>query len=449
MMRPRLFIHIQDRELEQAILQTASARQFLIAQCNGVDSWVSQITQEAADLAIIEANDFNEHDFQVLTREDTQASTEFIFISRGEPNHFLDKFMERGAGFHLRRPFEVANVEVILQDFYDSMALSSSAAKQVTSSSLNQYGRLLGSSKVMLHLFRTLRKVSRSDLNVLIVGESGSGKELVANTIHDMGERATKPFVALNCGAISPELIDSELFGHVKGAFTGAVRDHTGVFEQAKGGTLFLDEITEMPLEHQVKLLRVLEESEYRPVGSEKTFSTDVRIIAATNRTPAEAIEEGAFRHDLYYRLAQMPVQVPPLKDRADDVTGLAEHFLAYRNNLENSAKSISPETLKIIADYHWPGNVRELRHAIERAFVLADSVIEPSHIALEPLVSSPSESEVEIPSGVPLAELEKTAIINTLKDNDGNKTDTADQLGISVKTLYNKLERYDDDDLE
>lgn len=446
--RPRLFIHIQDRELEQAILKTDIARQFLIAQCNGIDPWVVQLIQEVADIAIIEANDFNEHDYQLLNKEDIQTRTEFIFLSRGEPNHFLDKYMEQGAGYHLRRPFDVASVEVILKDFYDSMVLCNSDARQVTSSSLNQYGRLLGSSSPMLNLFRTLRKVARSELNVLIVGESGSGKELVANTIHDMGNRATAPFVALNCGAISPELIDSELFGHVKGAFTGAVRDHTGVFEQAKGGTLFLDEVTEMPVEHQVKLLRVLEENELRPVGSDKIIATDVRVIAATNRSPARAVEEGVFRHDLYYRLAQMPVQVPPLRDRGDDITGLAEHFLAYRNDLENMTKSISSETLNAIAEYHWPGNVRELRHAIERAYVLADSVIKTEHMTLEPLMAEPqnSDQDMDVPAGVPLAELEKTAIINTLKENDGNKTDTAEQLGISVKTLYNKLERYDED---
>lgn len=443
MHRPRLFIHINERELEGALLGSQVARQFLIAKSNEYDPWINQIDQSETDIAVIEANDFSENDFQSIKSQSLHLGIEFIFLSRGEPNVFLDKCMELGAGFHIRSPYELSIIEVILQDFYDSEATTAPSAKQVMSSSLNQFGRLLGSSTKMLKLFRTLRKVANSELNVLVIGESGTGKELVANTIHDVGSRSEGPFVALNCGAVSPELIESELFGHVKGSFTGAHKDHVGLFEQAKGGTLFLDEVTEMPIEHQVKLLRVLEAGEFRPVGSAKTLHTNVRVVAASNRDPSQAVSEGFLREDLYYRLAQMPVNVPTLRERSGDVLGLAEHFLAYRNSVDQTNKAISKCALNKIDNHDWPGNVRELKHAIERAYVLADTVIEEEHLTLAPLVDD-SEEQQDVPTGVPLAEIEKAAILQTLEENRGSKTETAEQLGITVKTLYNKLERYD-----
>ncbi|MBU2115470.1 MAG: sigma 54-interacting transcriptional regulator, partial [Gammaproteobacteria bacterium] len=213
---------------------------------------------------------------------------------------------------------------------------------------------------------------------------------------------------------------------------------------QAQGGSLFLDEITEMPLEQQVKLLRVLESGEYRPVGSEKVCQANVRIIAATNRDPQQAIADGVLREDLYFRLAQFPMQVPPLRERADDIIGLAHHFLAYRNAKEQLQKQLSAEAEQLIASHSWPGNVRELKHAIERAYILADKLLQPEHLLLETPPEPSAESNLsDVPSGVPLQQIEKAAILNTLAQNDGNKTDTAEQLGISVKTLYNKLEKY------
>jgi DNA-binding NtrC family response regulator len=295
----------------------------------------------------------------------------------------------------------------------------------------------------MLKLYRTIRKVAITEANVLITGESGAGKELVANTLHLASFRSDKPFVAINCGALTPELIDSELFGHIKGAFTGAHRDHQGVFAQAEGGTLFLDEITEMPIEQQVKLLRVLENGEYRPVGSDKTFTANVRIAAATNRDPMQAIAEDMLREDLYFRLAQFPIAVPPLRDRAEDIIGLAQHFLAYRNVQEQQSKRFSTEAQNLIANHGWPGNVRELKHAVERAYILADNTIEAEHLLLDEHNAGSELTTIDIPTGIRLDELEKAAILTTLAKNGGNKTDTAQQLGVSVKTLYNKLEKY------
>jgi DNA-binding NtrC family response regulator len=234
------------------------------------------------------------------------------------------------------------------------------------------------------------------------------------------------------------------LFGHEKGAFTGANQAHQGVFDQAKGGTLFLDEITEMPMEHQVKLLRVLETGEYRPVGSNQVKIADTRIVAATNRDPQVAIEEQFLREDLYFRLAHFPVNIPPLRERGSDIVGLAKHFIAHRNAAEAQSKSILDSALDKIASHNWPGNVRELKHSIERAFILADDVIKDEHLIFDtPPLETGTSLEDMVPAGVTLENIEKAAIINTLEENDGNKTETAQDLGISVKTLYNKLDKY------
>jgi DNA-binding NtrC family response regulator len=297
----------------------------------------------------------------------------------------------------------------------------------------------------MRKLFRVIRKAAASHVNVLVNGESGVGKELVANTIHLMSDRRDQEIMTLNCGAISPELIESELFGHIKGAFTGATETRTGIFEQADGSTLFLDEVTEMPLEQQVKLLRVLETGEFKKVGSNEIQHCDVRVVSATNRDPAQAINDEIFREDLYFRLAQFPIKVPPLRARGEDIVGLAQHFLAYRNNEENTATVISEAALEKLSSHAWPGNVRDLKYTIERAYILAESVIEANHILLDSL-EEPTTS-LSVPEGLSLEEIEKQAILKTLDETGGKKNETAERLGISVKTLYNKLEKYKADE--
>lgn len=443
MTQPRLFLHVQDNELATQLLQSAAVRRFVVVKSSDSAPWSEQLLQQPCDLAFIQADQHSQTDYQRLTASRLLAEIDFIVVSDGSPNPTLDQLTRCGAGYHFRQPLDIACILDTLQDFYQQL---SSHQQQVKTnvSALDQFGMLVGSSKAMLKLYRTLRKVAVTDANVLVTGESGAGKELVANTLHLASHRAEQPFVAINCGALSPELVDSELFGHSKGAFTGALREHQGVFAQARGGTLFLDEITEMPLEQQVKLLRVLESGEYRPVGSDKVLQADVRIVAATNRDPHQAITDGALREDLYFRLAQFPISVPPLRDRGDDIVGLAQHFLAYRNSQEQQQKQLASDTVTLIDQHNWPGNVRELKHAIERAYILADNIIQPEHLLLELSKADENASCLsEVPCGVPLEELEKAAILNTLAQNAGNKTDTAQQLGISVKTLYNKLEKY------
>jgi len=290
--------------------------------------------------------------------------------------------------------------------------------------------------------------VANTDANVFIVGESGSGKEVVANTIHHLSRRRAKPFIAFNCGAISASLIESEIFGHEKGAFTNAIKRREGYFEMAKGGTVFLDEITEMPLDLQVKLLRVLEEQKFRRVGGNEEIAVEARIIAASNRDPQKAITDGRMREDLYYRLNVFPIDVPPLRERLEDLPLFAYFFLEKLNETEEKTVTrIDHEFLEALAQYDFPGNVRELRNIINRAFIMARSdtlTIEclPDKLTGARRINKASNA-VTIPLGQPMEEVERIVIEETLNMTDGDRKKTAEILGISYKTLYNKTKKY------
>lgn len=316
---------------------------------------------------------------------------------------------------------------------------------QSSTVNLIQYGELLTSDSNFEIVFQHLDKVAKTDISVFLIGESGTGKELAAGAVHANSIKQTGTFVPVNCGAIPAELMESELFGHVKGSFTGAQRDHKGYFEQADAGTLFLDEITEMPINLQAKLLRVLESGEVRPVGSKQLLKPITRIIAATNREPEAAIREGFLREDLFYRLAQFPITLPPLRERAEDIHKLAKHFLAELNQQYDEQKSFSPQVLELFSLHSWPGNVRELRHALQRAHALADDIILPKHLptSLQTENAEPIGELIEVRVGVPLRVAEKQLIEATLRHLDGDKKATATTLGISLKTLYNRLNHY------
>ena len=443
MAQPGLLLNVKNTDIELVLRKVKAVNRFHIDGVNNGDSWVDCLAAGSYQVAIVQVDDFSESECSKLIGGKLLTKIDVIFVSDGEPNEFVDRAMRHGVSYHLRLPVDGEFVHELLGEIYAEIELEKEPVESVTHSELDQFGLLVGSSPVMRKLYRVVRKAAVAQSNVFIVGESGSGKELVANTVHLASTRCDKPFVALNCGALSPELIESELFGHMKGAFTGAHRDRAGVFEQAEGGTLFLDEVTEMPAEHQVKLLRVLETGEFRPVGSDTAKTANVRVISATNREPAEAIKEDIFREDLYFRLAHFPIRVPPLRERGSDIPGLAKHFLAYRNAEEKTAKEISTEALEKIQNYFWPGNVRELKHAIERAYILADDAITEEHLILDDTLESNEPNATTLPSGMPLDEVEKGVILKTLAANNGNKTETANQLGVSIKTLYNKLEKY------
>jgi DNA-binding NtrC family response regulator len=311
---------------------------------------------------------------------------------------------------------------------------------------LTAVGALLGASAAMQEVFRLIERVGPTEASVLLTGESGSGKELAAKSIHECSARREGPFLAINCGAIPAGLIEAELFGYEKGSFTGAVRAHAGVFERAQGGTLLLDEVTEMPLDMQTRLLRVLETRKFYRVGASTEFICDVRVIAATNRCPLQAVQNGQLREDLLYRLAVFPVALPPLRSRGEDVELLADHFLAERNALGQTQKRFSALARMTLKQHTWPGNVRELKNCVERAYILADTVLElaPLIQGAAPADGAASDRErLDIRVGSRIHDMERSLIEATLDYFKGNKRRAADALGCSLKTLYNKLNGY------
>src|SRR5271157_1555877 len=311
-------------------------------------------------------------------------------------------------------------------------------------------GRLVGSSAPMQEIFRLIELVAPSTASVLITGSSGTGKELVARTIHDLSPRRNKPFVPINCAAIPETLIESEIFGHEKGAFTGAVERRTGCFELAEGGTLLLDEIGEMPIATQAKLLRVLEDRKLRRLGGRTEQDVDVRVLAATNRDPDEAVARGGLRSDLYYRLNVFNIHLPPLREHKEDLPDLVQSLLADMDAKHNrTVAGVAETVMNAFLAYAWPGNVRELRNTLERAVIVCDSdLIEPKHLppGFGQVVSRAPVQEanaVRLGVGTTVDEAERLLILKTLEATNNNKTRAAEILGISLKTLHNKLKEY------
>lgn len=309
-----------------------------------------------------------------------------------------------------------------------------------------KFGELIGQSPAMRQMYLLIAAVSANKSTVLVTGESGTGKELVARTIHRQGPWADHPFVAINCGAMSETLLDSQLFGHRRGAFTGAIADHNGVFQTANGGTLFLDEIAEIPLALQVKFLRVIQEKEFTPLGASRPMKVDVRIIAATNRELEEEVRKGTFREDLFYRLNVVPLHLPPLRERREDIPLLIEHFIAtFSTEYKVEPKKVGPEALEQLVRYPWPGNIRELQNVIERMFALSRS----NEITLADLPGPIAGFEekpltfqelAELPT---LEDMEKSLITAALRKSHGNKNEAARLLAIDRQRLYRKIEKY------
>ncbi len=313
-----------------------------------------------------------------------------------------------------------------------------------------RFGRIIGNSPAMRALYQVLEQAAPTPASMLILGESGTGKELVAQTIHQLSPRAAAPFVAINCAAIPDTLLESEIFGHEKGAFTGATDRRAGCFELADRGTLFLDEIAEMTPATQVKLLRVLQERKFRRLGGRTEQEVDVRVLAATNIDPVAAIRDGKLREDLYYRLNVFSIALPPLRERRDDLALLIQAFIEEFNTRDNrTVKGVSPQAMRQLEHYEWPGNVRELRNVIERATILArGDLIEPAHLPVfgpAPTAAQPPgpANGVTIAPGMTVDEAEQKLIMVTLESAGGNKTRAAEMLGISLKTLHNKLNRF------
>ncbi|MDB5999890.1 MAG: response regulator of zinc sigma-54-dependent two-component system [Rhizobacter sp.] len=379
----------------------------------------------------------------------TLANTEVVLITGHASLETSIQALRLGAADYLVKPVNIKHLQGILSRVTKPSALQAEVEDlKGELKKSGHFGSLWGRSAAMQRVYEQVARVAVTSVTVLITGESGTGKEVVAKTVHELSRRRKQPFLAVNCGAISPQLIESEIFGHEKGSFTGADRQHRGFFERAHGGTLFLDEITEMPLTLQVKLLRVLETGTFMRVGSTTPHETDVRVVAATNRVPDQAVAEGKLREDLFYRLNVFPIQLPPLRDRLEDISLLAEHFLQEIGQREGANKRFAPQALQTMATYHWPGNVRELRNVVQRAYVMAvDSTVSDEWM---PRPTRPVATEtvkdgaftVTIGS-TSLADVERRLILATLEHFGNQKEKTAAALGVSLKTLYNRLKEY------
>jgi len=365
--------------------------------------------------------------------------------------------MRTGANDYLTKPFALDDLAAVLDRAAERRSVDT-ASRRLREKLRSQQGlgNLIGNSPEMEKIYRILSKVSQTAHPVLILGESGTGKELIARSIHSNGPSASKPFLPVDCGSLVPTLVESELFGYVKGAFTGATRNKEGLLASAEGGTVFLDEIGEMPLDLQAKLLRALQEKEIRPVGATHRVPINCRILAATNRDLAVMVEQGRFRKDLYYRLNVVALRIPPLRDRREDIPLLAAHFLTRMNKRGDAKYVLSDDALRTMSEYAWPGNVRELENSVERACALSSGPVlrlgdlptqlQDFHLHAFRTVAADGENSAATSSSAdvtPLADLERQAILDTLRQLKGDKLTTARLLGIGKTTLYRKLKEY------
>ena len=423
------------------------------------------LESEGADLVITDLKMAKVDGLEVLRKtKEISAETEVFVITAYGTIEKAVEAMKAGAADFISKPFSSEEFAVKVDRLLQQRAVKQklrqeNVALRIENTSLKEqgqgearYGEMVGDSEAMLDVFRMVDRVARSDSTVMIYGESGTGKELVARAIHAGSNRHDGPFVRVNCGALTESLLDSELFGHEKGAFTGAEKRRRGRFELAHGGTLFLDEISTISPATQVRLLRVIQERELERVGGEETIPVDVRIIAATN-TPAAELREGEhFREALYYRLHVVPVHLPPLRDRTGDIEPLATHFVSKLATRANSSVSaVSPETIRVLAAHSWPGNVRELENVVERALVMAEGdTLAPQD--LPPLdgqaVAQSNSNGLDLPShGLDLTRtvegVEERLLRQALEQAEGVKAEAARLLGLKASALYYKLEKY------
>jgi DNA-binding NtrC family response regulator len=378
--------------------------------------------------------------------KDQLSDITFILLTAQGTVDSAVEAIKEGAYDYLSKPVDPQRLQILLQkavERQETLREVRHLRRQLREH--GTFGRIVGNSPGIRGVYRIIEQSAPTVASVLVSGESGTGKELVAQTIHELSPRAAFPFVAINCAAIPETLLESEIFGHEKGAFTGAQDRRIGVFELAHRGTLFLDEIAEMVPATQVKLLRVLQERTFRRLGGRQEQSVDVRVIAATNMDPASAVRNGKLREDLYYRLNVFAIELPPLRDRREDIPLLVQNFLNEFNRTNvKSVRAVDQEAMHILEHYSWPGNIRELRNVIERATILADGdFIEPRH--LPPTLLSREEETLPtltLAPGTTVDEAERRLILLTLEHTRNNKTRAAEILGISLKTLHNKLNR-------
>jgi DNA-binding NtrC family response regulator len=466
---PHALIVDDDVDAATTLRELIASKAFTVATAHTLRDANRQIALQQPDVVLLDLQLPDGSGMDLFKDPQLVANSEIVLITGHASLETSIQALRLGAADYLIKPINLRQLQGVMSRIMKPAALK--AEVETLTARLEdsgRFGHLWGRTPAMRRVYEQISRVAGTGVTVFVTGESGTGKELVAQTVHELSRRRKQPFLPVNCGAISPNLIESEIFGHEKGSFTGADRQHLGFFERANGGTLFLDEITEMPQELQVKLLRVLETGRFMRVGSTTSQEADVRVIAATNRRPDEAVACGKLREDLLYRLNVFPIELPPLRDRLADVPLLAEHFLNLIGQQEGKKKRFDPSAITRLSAHRWPGNVRELRNAVQRAYVMAvgeriddewlpdviggtptpPSVDEPANdvamaAAAAPARSAASSPSISLPIGTSMADAERAIILATLRHHHHHKERTAAVLGISLKTLYNRLKDY------
>jgi two-component system response regulator HydG len=447
--RPKILV-VDDEESHRIMLRAVlGAEGYAVTEAADGTEAVTAVGKEAFDVILL--------DIRMTKMDGIEALGEIRKISPLVPVLIMTAYasvktaveaLKAGAFDYLTKPLDIEELKILIDKAMDHYHLR--AENLILKERLGDrfdFSRIIAASPKMKTLLETLAMVAPSDATVLIMGESGTGKEVIANAIHHNSPRAGEPFIKVSCAALPETLLESELFGHEKGAFTGAVARREGRFQLAHRGAIFLDEVGEMSPALQTKLLRVLQEKEFEPLGSARTIKVDIRVIAATNRDLEKEVKEGRFREDLYYRLNVVPLVLPTLRERREDIPLLADHFLAlFREKNRKPIKAISGKALDLLVRYDWPGNVRELENVIERAVILSrDEVLFPADLPpqIRMLSEGVEEAGFVIPTGMSLDEMERALIVKTLDETGGNRTRASEILGINRRTLQNKLKQY------
>ena len=376
-----------------------------------------------------------------LTRFLQREATQYIIMTGHPSLNSAIEGVRNNADDYLIKPIELNRLKIWLDGLVSNEDKESAGA----ANSQNHFSGMIGHSIALQRVQKLIEKVAPSNISVLLQGESGTGKEVAARMIHQLSPHHDKPMLSLNCGSANENLIADELFGHERGGFTGANRQHRGYFERAHGTTLFLDEITEMPIDLQAHLLRVLETGKFVRIGGDKEIKTNVRLVAATNRDPHEAIAAGKLREDLYFRLAVFPIRLPALRERREDIPDLVKYFVDVFNQTMNMDKTIDLETILYLESLSWPGNIRQLKNSVQRAHLLADKEIQSIHFDLDEHASAlfPPVNVKKDQEQISIDQVERRLILSKLEEYNGNKKQAAEALGISLKTIYNKLKKY------
>ena len=447
--KPKILV-VDDDESHRIMLRAVLKEEgyHVTEAADGTDA-VKAVETEAFDVILM--------DIRMTNMDGIEALTEIRKISPLVPVLIMTAYasvktaveaLKAGAFDYVTKPLDIEELKILIEKGLENYHLrTENLALKERIGDRFDFSRIIGRSGKMIALLDTLAMVAPSDATVLIMGESGTGKEVIANAIHHNSPRAGQPFIKVSCAALPETLLESELFGHEKGAFTGAVSRREGRFQLAHRGTIFLDEVGEMSPALQTKLLRVLQEKEFEPLGSARTIKVDIRVIAATNKDLTKEVKEGRFREDLYYRLNVVPITMPPLRERKEDIPPLADHFLAvYREKNRKPLKGISGKALDLLVRYDWPGNIRELENCIERAVIMArEEMITPVDFPsqIQRLSGEGAKEGSAIPYGMSLAEMERELIVKTLAETGGNRTRASEVLGINRRTLQNKLKEY------